>query len=259
MFCNKCGRQCADGEQYCPQCGNTLVQNAGSGTVAQAFVTAFNDPLFMVMCILATVSVLGSLYNVLFAIFMWLIFAKAKSNVCDTNSMRCVSGTVFALTVIFWVAVGLVALSGVLCLAAGDAIGEAFRYAAEIGADLDILEGIMGLTGSFVGAILCVVMLIYAGVFALINVFVLMPSHKLAKSMYQSAQNGVMMLERAKYTSIAMLVIGILNAVNTLFGIDSITSLIFGLCGAAVWIIAFVWIKKYFLNTTADGMDNYQV
>lgn len=256
MICNKCGRQCADGERYCPQCGNTLTPDAGGNAVAQAFIAAFKDPLFMVMCILTTVSIFsGNLMNVLFAIFMWIVFAKAKSNVCDISSMRCVSGTVFALTVIVWVAVGSLAVSGVACLAAGDSIAQILAYAEEISGLGTVAAGILGLTG----AILFVVMLICAAILTLFNIFVFMPSHKLAKSMYQSAQNGVMTLTRAKYTANAMLVIGILDVISVLSGAGNgkIADLLFGLCGAAVWIIAFVWLRKHFLSI-ADGADNYR-
>ncbi len=262
MICNNCGRPCGDNEQFCPSCGKPLGSGFGTNDVAQAFVKAFNDPLFMVMCILVTVSILSfSVITLLVAIFMWMIFAKARSNMCDVNSMRSVSGTVYAMTILLWVSVGLLGFLAVITMVGGGAAASLGFFESIM--DEAGLSG-LGIAGAALAWAIGVGMLIAAAIIALINWFIYIPVHKFTKSLYLSAQNGVFAFERAGYTSTLMLVMGILSALGALGSIANIVSLIAGGCTAATWIVAYVWVRKYFiypaqnLNGT-QNFNNYNV
>ena len=62
MKCNQCGFEAAQDSLFCPQCGERMIQDVASRSVfADQLLPALKDPLFLVVCILLSISCLLSL------------------------------------------------------------------------------------------------------------------------------------------------------------------------------------------------------
>ena len=104
MKCNQCGFEAAQDSLFCPQCGERMVQDAsGRSGFADQLLPALKDPLFLVVCILLSISCLLSLsagsvplIDILITVFLWLTYAQARKDIADAGHLRCVSGALYA-------------------------------------------------------------------------------------------------------------------------------------------------------------------
>ena len=98
MYCQNCGRDIGDAN-FCPVCGaaqnqSALRVNSDRAWIIEKYRYAFSDPLFLVLCLLYTVSVVidfvmeaGEENSILiftspllFAVALWLLFFSARSS-----------------------------------------------------------------------------------------------------------------------------------------------------------------------------------
>lgn len=259
MFCPYCGNSYNDGERFCSRCGREIGTppegiggmggaSFGGNGVEKVCIAAFKDPLFLIMCILTTVCVLSfNVITLLFAIFMWLVFAKARSNSCDVDNMRRISGTAYAMVVLNWVLVGLLCLMAVIFIALGRS--DVFERLADMLEDNDYIGGIfLTILASDISYLFSIILFVAAGILALLNCLVYIPVHRMAKAMYTGVQSGVLPCDLIRRGATVMLVIGILNGISAVMTYVNVRSMLLSGCGAVVWILGYVLVKKYFLS-----------
>lgn len=279
MFCEKCGCQLADDATVCTSCGaptqtqqNTAPRNdAGAqngysdqqpysayqqpvqpvypqNPVAARYNGIFTDTLFLVACIcisaVAVFSVFSGSFDVfaiLFTIFMWLVYASAKKGSISSKYMRFISGTVYALRICLWVAVGACGLAAIISLVLPTTIYDLIS---------DVGYGYAALSmSSLISFVLCFVLLIFAAVIVVFNIFLYGPLHKLAKGLYTAVDTGIEQLPNIGAIKTWLLVLGILSGVGALFSIsDSFLSFISEGAEAAAYIVISVWLNKHFVR-----------
>ena len=101
-----------------------MVQDAsGRSGFADQLLPALKDPLFLVVCILLSISCLLSLsagsvplIDILITVFLWLTYAQARKDIADAGHLRCVSGALYAQYVIVYVVAGLLLVVGVILM-----------------------------------------------------------------------------------------------------------------------------------------------
>lgn len=279
MKCIHCGNEIPDNSIFCTFCGKpTAAENetpapAPAPTPEQVIpqeapvestpivslnekvLTMFKDPLFLTLCILISSSALLSLFSgsipviqTLFTIFIWLIFAKARNNSLDIQSMRCISGTIFASYIINWVAAGLLVLASVIGIFGSIAMGGMPYIFEEIfeEAGLGIFSSISA--GSFIVVLIFafIILLIAAVAIAAINFFGYRIIHRFAKSLYKSCESGVEALEPVNTIINWFLAFAIIQGVGTLFSISHFLGFLANGATCATYIMAYLLFKKYF-------------
>ena len=219
---------------------------------------ALKDTLFLVICILMTVScglsIIGGnipLIAILLTVFSWLVYSAAKKDIADTKNLRSISGTVYASYIVMNVCAGIFIVCGLLFGAVFSSIADSMDLIMdEIGPMDEATRLVFDLLFSGSGWIIAFVFLFMAGIILLINLLGYRKIHRFAKSVYVSIENhNPNMIEYADATKTWLWVFGIFGAVGALFSITSgvIATLAAG-CDAAVAIIAAILIKKYVLT-----------
>lgn len=202
--------------------------------------------LFLAICIVASAragfSLLGGsieVFSVLFCIGFWLTFAAAKKGTLaeSRTGISMVSGTVKAELILIWVAVGILAVCGVIVLIMSPvsaAFPEAFmsELAEELRDidpslyfyittpngtqtfDLFDADSLSPAVVTTLVAIIGIVLLVIAAVFTLLNIFYFRNVHKLTKSVCVSFESGTYSLAKLKTAKTWFLVMGILDAVS---------------------------------------------
>lgn len=265
MKCTNCGFENEQSYTVCPQCQTEVRPNPA----AQAILGALKDPLFLVICILLSVTAALSLVagnlpviEILFTVFLWLVYSKSSKGVADANYLRCVSGTVYANYVITYVAAILVAVMGLILTAALKMIVEDPFMLEELLSEFSDVDyaAISGLLTFVPSSILLVAFLIAAAAIIVMNIFSNRYIHRFAKSVYQSIQTGNLNL---KHANVAMVWLFIFGGVN---GLSCLSSLANGLllalgsaanCGAC--IIAGLLINKYLVNPPTEPTIPQQI
>lgn len=117
MKCANCGFESEQNYSVCPQCQ----ANTQSNPAAQKILCVLKDPLFLVICILMSISCAISLaadnlplINILITVFLWLTYAQSRKEIADAKHLRFISGAVYANYVINYVIAGLVVILGVI-------------------------------------------------------------------------------------------------------------------------------------------------
>ena len=246
MKCPYCSCETLEeGARFCPQCGNVVpqpeMQQPNTGLLA-----ALQDGMFLALCVLLTAScgfaLAGggfSVLTVLYAIFLWIAYAKGRKGIVAAEQLRCVSGTVFAEYVIGWVAFGVLALAGVVCLV------TPFEKLTEMKLDIDLpfvdtllLDELMQWMG--------IIILLLAALVFVFNYFAVGRMHRLAKSVYQNAQDATVPLVGARTVRNWLWVLGILSILG---GMDGIGSAVFfaDACSGVAAILGALLIQKHLL------------
>ena len=274
MKCTSCGYESPVELATCPQCGAAMptVEPTAQPTYAPtepmyaqpvaahpvyAFLLNFvQDKLFMIIAILTTAAtavqlIAGdgiNLIALLVTIFMWLAYSKAQKGELDRNNLRHVSGTVYAMYIIFNVAAIMLIVSGALIaltmgLAAGSIPTDLLMDIEEIPAAM--LEWLLGAGGIVVGAI---VALMGVGML-LISLFCYKRLHRFAKSLYESIDTLQFAFVHQQSAYGWLLAIGIIDAISAA-GVmaDDLLSGVAAGCTAAAYIVSAVLVKKHFLD-----------
>ena len=274
MFCPNCGSQMMDGTIFCTNCGSPMTPRSII-VRGERVIAALRDPLFLVICILWSISAVMTLFiagfpdviTVLLTIFFWLTFAKARRGETPQNQLRCISGVVYAQYIIGFVASGVFFLLGVLMIVFGVAtkgqLPELDSFPWEYFPNLFLDLGSAVFTVFFV--IMGFAMFFGGGVSLVINLLGTRRIHRFAKSVYQNAYEDAPLPE-AKAAHIWLMILGIISAVgvpNSLMALiisgsslggasaEVLVSALSMACSAAVSILASVLVKKYYCKATS--------
>ena len=282
MKCTKCGYECENDFTFCPGCGQPAAEQpeaapsqqtapqpmpnaseyAVPNPVAGRMLSMFKDTLFLVVCILQSASVLFSIckadfpiLGILFTIFLWLIYAQGRKNIADAKFMRYVSGTVFAQYVIKWVVCGLLAFFGLIFTALFSVIAntEFFDYIVdEFNKLASGYSSIIVSLLSSVAAVVGILMIVIAIGVALVNIFGTRSIHRFTQSLYRSAECGNLVVVKKNTAQCWFMVFGVLNGISALGNLagNALGFLASG-CAAAVYILAYLLVKKYFADCNA--------
>lgn len=282
MFCTRCGFECKKDEKFCPQCGSPIapevknestndgnvntaqqpVYAVNDNTVAAKWVPAFRSSLFLTICILTTAAAVFSLVTgmvdvikVLFTVFLWLIYADAQRGTVTSNRLRCVSGTVCAVKVINWVLVGIFGFMGIATTVVFAVLGNAIplNYITSLESQFDMFDGIgellpyalkIGITG--LALIIGILFIFIAVLIAVLNACGIASIHSLTKSMYKAIDANNFKCRKFSAAKGWLLAFGILDAISLAGKILHPMQLFAGACVAAVYIVLYVWLGKFF-------------
>ncbi len=258
MKCLSCGIDFEKSYDTCPNCGAPMNRATTINPVKEWMLTLFKDKLFLVLCILLSVSCGAQLINGAFPLleglitaFLWVVFAQAKKDIASSKHLRVVSGVVFANYVIMYVLAGIVALLGglmaLVCSMASDNSDLMNELLSSIGTIDGIPNEAMKAFISASGGIMFVLFLVIAIVLVVINLLSMRPMHQLAKSVYQSIDQGVWDLKKVGAAKGWLWVFGVfagLSALGSLTDGNVIAALAEGALAAAQ-IIAALLIGRY--------------
>ncbi len=261
MICRNCGCENQNNASFCSSCGMPLKPQGTPQNTAQSFVLKLlTDDLYTKICILMTVSagvsVLSGnlpLIRILFAVFLWCIYEKSRKGIVDHRQMTNVSGTIYASYILTWVgiAVSLLAIViAVLTIFVASAGGLFTVFSNSVFSDIDVGYSL----GSFIGwgaltgimavlAVIRTVLTIIAEI--VINLFGRKKLHLFAKSLYESAASGELVLSHQMEARRWLFVMGVITAVLALFNLPGIFSAASYGCYAAVLILASKLLDKY--------------
>lgn len=235
----------------------TNADNGFAGSfVLERLRSVFSHPLFLTIAILMTVSAgLGVLsgsfdvFSILFAVAGWILYCSSKNQpVINLKGLSLASGTVFASEIVIWVCAGIVAVCGVLCMAIFPLISGFLYGSLERFFDDRAFSGLVisDVSMAIVGVLVGVVLLVLAVLLVLYNIFFVRKAHAFVKSLYESAQTGVYSVVCARTVTSWLLALGIIEAVGLLGCTGDVLLVLAGLSSAAVYFVAYVWMKKCF-------------
>lgn len=261
MKCYNCGFESPDGFAYCPKCGAAAVSEPQWAAPMQAqrpsqaierITMVLKDSLFLALCILFTVGTVVPLINrnfsvisILLTIFLWLVYAKSQKDIVAKDHLRNISGTVFAMYVVYYVGAGALALGG-LCFIIFGSSGNAILSEILLYMDVDVygMAGFMSVFMSVIGF----AFIIAAVAVALVNFFGIKSIHRFAQSVYKGLDDDTVQPIKAGTASAWLMVFGIftgINAASALFNGNLVAFIASG-ASCAADIIAFMLVKKYF-------------
>lgn len=275
MKCSNCGFENQQNFEYCVNCGTEMpkVQSAQTEPVgiepvslnpaADKVMNALKDSMFLVLCILMSVSCVMSiaignvpLLNILITVFLWLTYADANKGFVSENHLRSVSGTVYASYIITNVACGILIACGVLLGVMNSVIDG-----ADILAELLVEFGISGISSDMsdlmsqemlghIGIVLAIAFVFIAVICLVINLLGMKKIHRFAKSVYQGIMFQNPNFENPRAAKNWLLFFGICSAISamtSLAGGSVVATLATG-CSAASAIIASILIDKYLVS-----------
>ena len=252
MYCSKCGAEIGDAK-FCPICGtrqeggykgaaftqqgpaenvNIFTERVDDGVrnrVADHLKDVFNDPMFMIIAILLTVSAaVGSIsfesgrvhfgvgiISILMAISLWITFASAKSSSgLSPSGPSFTSGVLKASYIINWVGSVALAVGGVLLLVGSSSIArllpESIKYfdftpeeMRELQEFFDQLPDIfrkydIQTFARYGFIVIGIMLLIVAVVLVVVNLCFTRKMHTFAKSVCVSLKSGDYRIEKAR-------------------------------------------------------------
>lgn len=267
MKCEYCGFENEKDFSFCPNCGaaahtaapaEASVSPLPENPAAEKVLQALKDPLFLVLCILISAScVLGLLsggsdiLSILFTVFLWLTYAKARNHIADVSHLRSVSGTVYAqyivvnvvsiLLIVVGVIVGLV-----LSVLDGDAaFMNELLYEAQL--DAETLALFNELSAAVIGLVFLLVFVVIGVVMLVVNLFSNRYIHRFAKSVYQSIASGTLALKHTKTAYGWLIAFGVFSGVSLLGDLSSgnFSTILSSGASCAAPIIAAILINKH--------------
>ena len=263
MICRSCGFENGQDFSYCPNCGALAQSDPGVNVAAQRILPALKDTLFLVLCILMSVScgltLISSgpdVISILFTIFLWLVYAQARKDIVDVNHLRRVSGTVYARYVILNVcAIALIVLGGLFALCFSALVSNA-AFLNELMAELETefsmydIQSFMQILPSVSGAIIFAIFALAGVLIFVLNIFSTRYIHRFAKSVYKSVESGKLELKHVKATYSWLIVFAVCSGLGLLGNLGSGDVMVTISSGAscAMPILAALLIKKYLLT-----------
>ena len=222
---------------------------------------AVKDSLFLTMCVLLSISVAFSfhLINLLLVIGMWIAFASAKSESSILSGAKFCAGTLKANYIIWWVLIGIFYFVGALIVLLTLVAPLTFTNIYFIDSFLE-MEGVSEAFESFALAgiayeFLLMMMLLFFGIFfivmATIFVFVNAFFHKNVCKLAYSIRDNLTSsapIVKAKTVSAWIIVFSVFQGISLLGTLLDFKSLAVSGTMLATYIIAYIWIKKYFVE-----------
>lgn len=260
MKCANCGFENAQDFSFCPSCGAPTLDSAPTNNAAAKILQALKDPLFLVLCILMSVSCFFTLItsgpdviSILFTVFLWLTYAQAHKDIADPKYLRCVSGTLYAHYVLVNVAAVFIIVIGALLTAFTDTILDSSAVSAlfaELEAELPAkaMELLYPLLTSGLLTFVFVAFIAVGVGILLVNLFSIRYIHRFAKSVYKSIESGALTLKHANAARVWLYIFGILSGLSLLSSGDSISAYLLSAVSCAMPILAAVLMQKHLLN-----------
>ncbi len=255
MKCPKCGFESELTYPVCPQCQAEIQPNPA----AQRILLLLKDTLFLVLCILTSVSCVMSisagnmpLINILITVFLWLTYSQSRKDIANAKHLRCVSGVVYANYVITYVVAGLIVVLGVILTAAiGYIVSDPLFLESMLTdvteVDLSMLTELLAVVPS---AIVLVVFIIAAAIVVVVNIFSMRYIHRFVQSVYKSIEAGALDLKHVNTAKIWLFIFGGFAAINILSA-ESTTAMVAAAADCATCIIAGILINKYLSDAPA--------
>ena len=256
MKCYQCGYESAQDFTYCPECGFAAPTPTVSQTGSQPILSALKDPLFLVLCILTSVSCIFSLaagsvplINILITVFLWLTYSQAHKGIADAKHLRCVSGAVYAEYVITYVAAGIVAVCGLIFAAALNFMADNPDYLQTLISEFVELDeeitAILPMISSISGGVIAVAFFFIAVLMVVFNIFSLRYIHRFAKSVYQSVEKNSMELIHLGAAKGWLIVITVFSGIGLLGALGDLTAMITNASTFGATLIPVLLINKY--------------
>ena len=267
MKCIYCGFEYGDEYSFCPNCGKAAPESepeveaipVSLKPTADKILTVLRDKLFLAACILISASCLfavigGSLpiINILLTVFLWITYAKSNNGIADSQSLRNISGTVYASYIINNVLCGLIIACGALVAMAFGAMSISNEMIDELMDEIEIIgiSKYLQYTDEFIRIFLMIIgpILLVAGIGALlINIFGMRKIHRFVQSVYRGIdfQNPVFYKPRAAKNW--MIFFAVISGLSTISALQSgaFIGISNGLTCATA-IIAAILINKHF-------------
>lgn len=256
MKCMNCGYDNAENAGVCQGCGSALAVEQRS--LPKRMLGLLNDNIFMILCILYSVSIGFSLVSgnvsvvrILTAIFLWMVFSKSKNGAIPSNSVSYISGTIFASYVIQLVLCCIVGLCGLLLVILTSTMDTTRLWnmiypgiRPFIGADLGHFTEL----AKFKLFLISAALILFAVIGLCINVFGWRRIHRFVQSIYKSLERGQINLVRCGAAQVWMMVFGMLYAISAVIVLiwGSLNSFFENACLSAVFIMGRVLVRKYF-------------
>ena len=259
MKCDNCGLEYDESLGACPNCGPVIPISLNP--TADRVHALLTDGLFLAVCVLISAScffaIVGGgglpVIHILFMIFLWLAFSQAKNGFTDSTHIRKISGTVFAVYVIGFIAAGLLALCGVIASIALSAVSKTpdaanqiiSNFTSSFSVDEKILNSVLSVSGIAVFIITAIVV----AIMIIVNIFAYGRIHKFVQSVYRSIDMNSTNFVYVKDAKIWLFILGGLLLVSAaLTGVSdkaSVMSAISNACSGLTAIFSGVLINKY--------------
>jgi len=260
LKCSNCGYENNQGG-FCTNCGCPLSVEPTPLTEADAsrafalkkIVDIATDNLFFVVCILLSASVVLeavtdsiNIINLLIMIFAWIFFANGRKGIPDPRRVQCISGTVYFIYIMNYVASGLI-LFGAGLASYGLSVASFNKMEAEAvlqkygyGQYATVLEILF--SASWI--ILVIGMILVAGMLVF-NIFGWKNIHAFVKSVHESASNGNPDYKCCKTARNWLIVFAVLNGIATIS--TNIMAMLVAAIPVALQIIGAMIINKHFI------------
>lgn len=255
MKCMNCGYDNNENAKFCQGCGSDLTSNRSP--LSGRMLPLLEDTMFMVLCIVQSVSTLFSLaggglpvIGILATVFLWLFFAQGRKGIVHSKHLRCISGTVYASYIIGLVVSCIAAVCGILLVIlsfAVDTTGLWDMLYSELGINMNNFGKGLLLTAKFFWVLVFVILVIAAIVNICLTIFGTRSIHRFVQSVYKNLEDGQTEIVKCSAAKTWMMVFGVVNAVLALLSLisGSVSSFLGTGCMAAVYIMGNMLVNKY--------------
>jgi len=263
MLCSNCGHEFSGGN-FCPECGHKI-----SNILMDRLMILFKGPEFLVICISISVNAGFSILSgqlpvirILISIFLWIIYSEAKQGIFHNNSIKNISGSIFASYIINYILAGLIFLSGFLftfiyswILNSSHLISDFWDITGDdisqtAGPYLNFITDLMDFSKYFI----IVIFVFIALAFLFFNIFATRYFHKFVQSIYRSIESGNNHIAHLDTAKTWFLVLGILNGISTLFSLNLGTrAFLTGASMTLVYIFAYISLGKHLVDKGSES------
>ena len=270
MKCENCGFEALETFKFCPACGKEVenrteeaaviteyVETVIENPMANKFLAAVKDKLFLAICILLSVSCIFAIaaeslpiIEILITIFSWITFAQGRKGIADDEHLRCISGSVYANYVLMNILSGLLIFLGGLVALAFALIGSQPELVNEIIREITInvpdFLSVPQELYAMVGWIFGFAFILMAVIILIVNLCGFRKIHRFIKSVYQGIRTQSPVCANPASAKGWLIFFGVCSALSALTFISDTASAIYSACSSAVAIISAILIKKYF-------------
>lgn len=214
MFCTRCGQPLEPSTGICSVCGESQITQHDDGFV-NTLKSNLASNLMLLMCIVISVATVLSFFNILsllLTVSLWMTYASAKSTKpMSITGLKMTSVTITITRVLVWIAVGLLAILGIVFLAFSSTFSGLIANTI-VDAAMSAAEAQMAFTIIFV--FFGIFFLIFAALYTAFNIFFYGSVSKSVKSVINSFKEGKNLLVKTKAVMIWLIVLGVMIALE---------------------------------------------
>lgn len=263
MKCTNCGFESQENFKFCAICGTQALvdETTNPNPAANKVLAALRDKLFLVICILITVSCAFSTINgalpvieILLTIFLWLTYSQSRNDIADERYLRCVSGTVYAGYIVTNVLSIIIIVCGILISVLLGVLTTNAEFidalSTELYADLPFFNNLPQAILATAWWIIGISFVILGVLILVINLIGMKKIHRFAKSVYQGVATNNPTFANPRSAKNWLIFFAVCEGISTLSSLkpDLIAS-IASACSTAAIIIAVILINKCFVST----------